>query len=536
MGVAQPFATVCTGGLDLVSSPFELLRFPNKAIKLKNFEVASQGGYRRINGYLVLGEGSATQPEGTLRVLGVKAYGEGVIACVDTSIYYSEDGITWLQVNKDTTGSGKAEGDMPATAALDRPSQGRAQFSLMTAPSGNETTTYGSLSIATGADKVGLFRIEGTGGSKTFYYSEISGVGNPAAGSLLELNDQHLCVVDTVNEPSTIYYSTLNIDSDFTGTGSGSVTIPDKIVAIKSFRKELYIFGSNTIRKLVDINGTPLVENVALNIGCVSPYTVQEMGGDLIFLAYDGIRTIAGTSRIDDIELSVLSTLIRPLIKSILNNADAYIFSSVVIRKKNQYRLFYNNTATLKAKGIIGTLRPNQETGQIAFEWSETDGVAVTAIDSSFNLAGIEVVYHGDDTGYVYQHDVGASFNGEGIEYVYETPDFDLGDPGMRKTTHYMNVSMLPESSTTISLQTKFDFNSNNIVQPLVQDVVVTASGATYGEGLYGTAIYGSGTDYGRINLIGSGTSVAFRFFGTNTDYPFIISGFYVLFVPHDRR
>ena len=34
------------------------------------------------------------------------------------------------------------------------------------------------------------------------------------------------------------------------------------------------------------------------NIGCVDGNTIQEIGGDLVFLAPDGLRTVAGTARI----------------------------------------------------------------------------------------------------------------------------------------------------------------------------------------------------------------------------------------------
>ena len=47
MATSQPFALACQGGLNKVSSQFELLRVPGEAIKLKNFEVSTTGGYRR---------------------------------------------------------------------------------------------------------------------------------------------------------------------------------------------------------------------------------------------------------------------------------------------------------------------------------------------------------------------------------------------------------------------------------------------------------------------------------------------------------
>ena len=58
----QPYALACEGGLDKASSSFELLRRPGAATRLRNFEVDVAGGYRRINGFSVLGGGSAARP------------------------------------------------------------------------------------------------------------------------------------------------------------------------------------------------------------------------------------------------------------------------------------------------------------------------------------------------------------------------------------------------------------------------------------------------------------------------------------------
>ena len=45
---SQPFALACQGGLNKVASQFELLRSPGEATSLRNFEVSTNGGYRRI--------------------------------------------------------------------------------------------------------------------------------------------------------------------------------------------------------------------------------------------------------------------------------------------------------------------------------------------------------------------------------------------------------------------------------------------------------------------------------------------------------
>ena len=536
MPVSQPFRVVCQGGLDLTTSPYELLGRPNVATRLTNFEVSNDGGYRRIKGYSKYGAGSATRPDGANKILGVYPYALGVVVCVSTNIYYSEDGITWIQINKDTGHAGSTEAVLATDTVLPRTAQGRAQFVLMKAPTGHTSSTYGSLSIATGPNAMGHFHIEGTGGSRTFTFEEVS---TPTNATYIEYHDHHLCVVDATNAPSTVYYSANDDDRDFAGTGAGSITLADKVVGLKSFRDDLYIFCANSIHKLVNINTSSdtAVVQVTNNLGCVSGYTIQEIGGDLIFLASDGLRTIAGTERIDDIELGTLSRPISPLLETIINNSASYDFSSTVLKNKDQYRLFYineNNEASTQ-KGIIGTIRSGQNGNN--FEWSETLGIEAYSISSGFNTEGEDVNYHGDLDGYIYIHNSGNDFDGTAISYEYETPDMDFGDPGVRKTLHYMLLSVQPQGSTDIKLNTKYEFKNQGLIQPGQQAVGTIASPSYYGTATYGSSIYG-GSIYPikRINLRGSGTSASFSFTGSDSNPPFAITGFYITFVPMDRR
>ena len=100
--MSQPFGLSCRGGLNTNLNQFDMLAQPGFATILRNFEVDPDGGYRRINGYTPFGGASATRPIEDSKILGVYPYGEGVVAVVGTNIYYSDEGISWIQVNKDT--------------------------------------------------------------------------------------------------------------------------------------------------------------------------------------------------------------------------------------------------------------------------------------------------------------------------------------------------------------------------------------------------------------------------------------------------
>ncbi len=136
---------------------------------------------------------------------------------------------------------------------------------------------------------------------------------------------------------------------------------------------------------------------------------------------------------IGDVELSSVSRQIQKVVSAIADSINSYIITSGVLRSKSQYRLFYTDTSKSAAisKGIIGTLTRN------GFEWSETKGIQANGFASGLDQNGVEQLYHGDNTGYIYNHDTGNAFNTAGsasnIESLYYTPDLDFGDLGTKK-------------------------------------------------------------------------------------------------------
>ena len=64
MASSQPYTVAVNGGLVSSSNVIDLLKTPGVAKDLRNFEVSTEGGYRRINGYQKFGTTNATQPTG----------------------------------------------------------------------------------------------------------------------------------------------------------------------------------------------------------------------------------------------------------------------------------------------------------------------------------------------------------------------------------------------------------------------------------------------------------------------------------------
>ena len=541
----QPYALACEGGLDKASSSFELLRRPGAATRLRNFEVDIAGGYRRINGFSVLGGGSAARPNSTNDILGLHVYADGVIACSGTNIYFSLDGTSWLQINRDSVaGGGDNYSTFTGRSALARTSQGKAHFVTY-----EGDTTYGEVIITDEGSGVKPFYFKMTGSGalsdRTYFAKEIT-VSGSHYPKFCTIHDKHLVVSGAATSPNTIYYSGTSDIDDFSSTGSGSIVLDDQVVGLRSFRDDLIIFCKNSIYKLININNssTIAVQPITQNIGCLDGKSIQEIGGDLVFLAPDGIRTLAGTVRIGDVELGTVSRSIQPIMKDIADNISSYNISSIVIRDKSQYRLYYGSSSTGTAsEGIIGTLKTNEQ-GFTQFQWSETLGIdASAAAASGFNSSGVEKHYHGDYNGYVYNHDTGTSFNpatvATNINAEYQTPDLDYGDLGTLKTLKYVKLSVTPEGDIAPSFKIRYDYDNTDTPQP--SDYTLSVSKPSlFGNATFGTAggyTFGAPSDpITKQTVEGSGHSNYFRVFSNDTNDSYTINGIYIDYEPSGRQ
>ena len=533
MAASQPFGISCRGGLNTNLNQLEMLAQPGVATELLNFEVNPDGGYRRINGYSAFG---SNRPNGGETVLGLKVYADGVVVCSGTGIFFSVDGASWLQLNKASVASGGDNFTTFSNRSVDaRTGQAQVTFTIF---EGN--SDYGQLIITDGINKPFLFNMTGTGGlaSRTFFAEEVT-VSGSTAPTVCVIHDSHLVVAGAPSAKNTIFYSGTLDPASFSSTGSGSILLPDQIVGIKSFRNDLMIFCRNSIHKLININNasTVAIIPVTQNVGCLSSHSIQEIGGDLVFLSPDGIRSVAGTARIGDVELGSVSRQIQSVIATLANSVNTFTLTSTVLRSKSQYRLFFSQVGggSSSALGIIGTLTPN------GFEWSETKGIQATGLTSGFNKDGVENTFHGDNKGYIYNHDTGNSFSDSGIAFnisaKYTTPNYDFGDIGTRKTLYYVKISVSPEGQILPSLRLRYDYESLDIPQPPIYPVEGIPIPSAFGSAIFAAATFGGSKDpMFRQAVEGSGHVANFRITSDDQNAPYAINGLYVDYVPSGRR
>ena len=509
-----------------------------------------------------------TPTGGTTPINGLYSHNEGFWAFQNGHIYWTEDGYTWIQVNKDcgtpssgstTTQQTTEEANQTWTATFATAAQlaskpvvtlnttARYQFSeyvptgvpdsRITCTNGADPVAYVETKLVSGVRQFRFHRALYTAFGLSKATPVFADIPKPQHTTV---HLDHTLLGAWSDKPETLYYSTRYNDIDFTGSSAGSINIGDKITGLKTFRDQIIIFGVNSISRLINItsSSTIAMQDMTKNIGCLDGFSIAEIGGDLVFLAPDGIRTVAATARIDDIELSSISHKILPLINDIVNNLGSFDLSTTVIRTQNQYRLFYckATTGTVSQKGIIGTFKISPQ-GLPIWEWSETQGIEVAAMASGFDTSDTEITHHGDYRGFVHFHNKGNHFDSAKINSEFKTPDIDYGDIGIRKTLHFTKLSIKPEGLTDINLDIRYDFEDSGVSQPSSFPVGSILEPSLFGQAVFAISKFGTPeVPMKRINLLGSGFSNSFKFTSNDTHPPYSIQGMYVDLIPSSRR
>ena len=489
---------------------------PGSATQLINYEPSTTGGYRRISGY-TNSYGSLTGTGSVLGVAVAEGINDAVFACrapsAGTSYFYRWNATTsaWVAV---TT---------PGTVTM----TGVKKVRLL---------RYNWV-----ADK--LFLTDGVNPAATYdgtTYTQVTHANAPAAPKYASSFKSHMFLAGDTSEPFNLYFSSPLNETDFNpANGAGVINVGFEIVQIKPFRDTLYIFGKNAIKALQGTNIADfVVSEVTTNLGCVASDSVVELGGNLLFLGPDGFRPVAGTSKIGDVELETISKQIQFTINAILqdivaDDLDTELISSVVIRKKSQFRLFIPTEGTF---GLLGGLR--QREGGFTFEYSQLFGFPATCASSGY--VGVEeVVIHGDATGKVHKQETGSSLNGEPILSIYQTPYYYFEDPTIRKNFYNITTFLRSEGSTTISMGVSYDFDdSQNVFNPANYTLTTTGAAAYYNEAVYDAAAVfdGNPSPVEKTNIAGSGFSIAFKYVTNDTNASHTIQGLVMNYSMNDRR
>ena len=494
----SPYVFACEGGLILDQSTFSIT--PGSALELENFEPAVTGGYRRISGYEKWNSNIVPQDASASEKVLMSAYFKGkVIAARGGKIHEAGTTGSWTQIDTGRTNAGKYTHFRYNLAGT--------EF-IVWADGANNATKYDGTTV-----------------------TDLNATGAPSDPQFVVGHKDALFFAGMSATPEEIVFTAPFTDNDFsTANGAGSINTDSPITGLFPFRDQLFIFCEERIFKLVGNTIADFVlQPVTREIGCVNGFTIQEVGGDLVFLGPDGLRTVAGTEKIGDVELGTISRQVKPRFESL---TDVDEFDSLVIPDKTQYRLFFSNANTTRAltKGIIGVRKQN------GYEYADMLGIRPSCTDYIV-VQGESIILHGEYDGYVYRQEKGNNFDGNNVDAKYRSPDLTMGDAGIRKAFQRIIVNYAPEAAVNADLFIRYDYEAASVARPAAYPFSSASIFAIYGTSTYGTATYG-----GQVNPLfrqpieGSGFSMAIRVNDRGTSAPYSLKGFQLEFSVGARR
>jgi len=497
----NPYYFPLEGGLVLDQPTFNMS--PGMALELLNYEPDIRGGYRRIDGYLKWNPNVVPYTSSDTESVLMSAYFSGtnsVIAARGEKVFRGGTTGNWIEIDNGRTNAGKYT---------------HFRYNL----NGTEHIIW-----ADGANHASKY--DGT------TVTDLNTTGAPANPKfVIGYKNAFFFAGHSANVEELVFTAPYT-DNDFsTANGAGAIRVDSTITGLFPFRNELFIFCEERIFRLVGNTIADFqMQPVTRDVGCINGFTIQELAGEVLFLGKDGIRTVAATEKINDVNLG---TITKPIQELFSNIPDVTQFDSVVVPGKTQYRLFLNNTGldvASKTRGVVAVLKEK------GFEFSEIEGIQTSCTDF-LTIQGESYVLHGGFDGYVYRQEQGNTFDGVSIIGRYRSPDMTMGDAGLRKNFQRVIINYAPTGVINSDLFIRYDYESPTVARPAAYPFDSSQIVALYGTSVYGTATYGGQSNpLVRQPIEGSGFSVAMRVVDNDTSSAYTLKGFQLEFTVGARR
>lgn len=326
--------------------------------------------------------------------------------------------------------------------------------------------------------------------------------------------------VDGTYYPTRIYWSNLQDTTIWLTTSFIEVSMNDgqQITGIKVLGDNLIIFKTRSIYVL-SFTGDPDVPFILQgggktnsDVGCVAPFSIQEVENGLMFLSYDGLYYFDGSNS------EKVSDRINPTILG-LNQTRLIQARSLVQHKKHRYMISLASAASNTNDTVI-----TWDYYLNAFSiWT---GLAPAAMTATFTAGFQENIYFGDYAGFYYKMDTGTDDYPLNVQtaitaYYYTNwkPFSNIMDE--KVVLHVALYYQLANAILTFAYS--YDFVDTDTYS---LTLALSTSTDVYGTAVYGIGRYaGTGGGQNRIDLDGRGRVVRFKFANSTIGETFRIDG-----------
>lgn len=494
-----------------LSSLQQGVRATGSATILNNFEPSVEGGYKKILGYT---KWSEYKVPGDTLVTGVIATDfRNAIAVSGGKYYTSTDKADWverLDLSSDSTGKIRHD-----TYNFD------GTMKVVMLDGVHKPIFYNSVTHAIAEDTSAPSEVEG-------------------AHRVIEYK-KHLFFAKGPLVTFTAYFTDNNYAP---GAGAGTINVGDRVTGFAVFREQLIIFTENSIFRLMGNTSSDFIlQPITRKTGCICGDTIQEVGGDILYLGPDGVRFLSATERNEDFALQRASEAIQDKITTILDGQPLCGYASCTIKRKSQYRIFRWNPVVSRelSEGYLATRFIDQEAAGI--QWASIFGIKPYVIDSKQHREVETILFSTTEQvggSYIYEMEQGNSFDGAVIPCRYKTPDFPISDPRVRKTFYKITTYLDAQGPLRLVCQPRLDEEEPNTIQP-PEIIITSTSGEAYLYGapssVYNTSTYGGSFEVSYLkNTIGSAFTIALEYIEESTNPPFTIDTALIEYRQNDRK
>jgi hypothetical protein len=312
-------------------------------------------------------------------------------------------------------------------------------------------------------------------------------------------------------------------------TGLNSVV--GSVLVVTSDRETRGLFGSNVLDWELKLIGEQTGGRL---------YSTQKL--DTVYALDDlGVTSVARTDTFGDFAGATVSQLVQPII----NVLRELITDSTIVRKSNQYRMYFSDNSCLimyiPAAGSINEERGTGTAINVQFG-SASYPIPILRIYNTEDAVGNERTFFASNDGYVYEDQVGTNFDGANIRSYIRTAFTHMGTPALRKKFRRLDVELSSSRPLAFKIASDLSYGAPEASSGItdLESTDIPTLDIFSGGGFWDTdnwdEFYWDGQNIAsaRAQLGGTGENIGFLVFHDSAvDASFILQGFTI---HYDKR
>ena len=292
-----------------------------------------------------------------------------------------------------------------------------------------------------------------------------------------------------------------------TTLGAGEIAVGDDITGLNNTQGDvLTIFSENSTRLLFGTSAADFVLKVHSPNTGGREWTIQHVFNTR-FLDDRGLTQLQATLNFGDFKENTFSQFIDPLLRAKLGLE----IDSVVVREKDQYRIFFSDNTALFCR--VDANRNFPQFTRVEYP------LKVLTANTTEDSTGKEEIFFGSEDGFIYQMDAGTSFDGVEMEYQLRLPFNNLKSPRTRK--RFLNAILEIDAPAGITLRfaPDFSYGSDETPKGIVQSFDISSGGGFWDNGIEWADFFWGGQSQGEAKayLKGSGLNMSLLIIGEST-------------------